>query len=91
MSARAIQYKKNSPESLSLKTLNEYSGYARKMHESKRSINFPMYIASVSTASRRSELSKKIISETDIIPCEFTDQMFEDGTYPNDRTYKRYI
>ena len=91
MSVRAVQYKKNSPESLSLKTLNEYSDYARKLHKAKRSVNFPWYIASVSNASRRSELSKKIISETDIIPCEFTDQMFEDGKYPNDRTYKRYI
>ena len=91
MSAQAVQYKRNSPEFVSLKILNDYSGYARKLHQAKRSVNYPEYITNVSIQSRRPELSKKIIAETDIIPSEFTDKMFDDGNYPKDRTYKRYI
>ena len=91
MSTQTIQYKKDSPEYRSLKELNLYSSYARKFHTAKRKFEFPLYITNVSTRSIRSELSKKIIAETDIVPCEFTDKMFEDGKYPKDRAYKRYI
>ena len=75
MSTETIQYKKDSPEYRSLKELNLYSSYARKFHTAKRRFEFPLYITNVSTRSRRSELSKKIIAETDIVPCEFTDKI----------------